>query len=162
MNETIQLLLTRITRLEDQVSRLVSRESADSEGWTSWTPEFEGSGTAGVFTYTQQFGQYYRFDDLVFIIGRLLINTIPTPATGNLRIMGLPFSAPNSLNNPPVTFNANVNLSAGYSHLTGFFGVNTAQINVQESGDDVSQNYPAGSLAAGDTLRFSAFYRTAS
>lgn len=159
MNETIQQLLTRITRLEDQVSRLVSRESPDSEEWTVWTPEFFGSTTSGVFTYTQQSGQYFRIDNLVLIIGRLLINTITTPASGSLRISGLPYPAPNSLNNPPVMFNSNLNLSAGYTHLTGQFGVNIAQITVQEAGDDVNQNYPAGSLAASDSIRFSGFYR---
>ncbi len=155
----VQQLLTRITRLEDQVSRLVSRDTADIEAWTAWTPEFFGATTSGVFTYTQQSGQYFRIDDLVLIIGRLLINTITTPAAGGLRISGLPYPAPNSANNPPLTFNANLNLSAGYSHLTGSFAVNLAEIVVTEAGDDVSQNYPAASLAAGDSIRFSGFYR---
>jgi len=159
MNETIQLLLTRITRLEDQVSRLVSRESADSEGWTSWTPELEGSTTSGVFTYTQQTAFYFRIDDLVLIYGRIVINAITTPAAGNLRIVGLPYPTPNTPNNPPAQFQSNANLSAGYSQIVGAFGINASRIDITETGDDVLQNYNAASLAASDQFRFSGFYR---
>lgn len=158
-NDTVRQLLARITRLEDQVSRLVSRELLDVEEWTAWTPELYGSTTAGTITYTQQAGFYFRIDNMVFVYGRLQVNALTVAPTGNLRIRTLPYAPLTSANNPPVTVQSNCNLTAGYSVLTGNLLNSVAEISLTEMGDDVLQNYPAGNLAANDTIRFSGFYR---
>lgn len=160
MSDTnLQQLLTRITRLEDQVSRLVSRELLDVEEWTAWTPTLYGSTGDGAITYTQQVGFYFRIDDMVFVYGRLLVNALTVAPTGVMRIRTLPFTVPNTVNNPPVTVQSNCNLTAGYSVLTGIFPAGRNDIDLTEMGDDVLQNYPAANLAAGDNIRFSGFYR---
>lgn len=155
----IQQLLTRITRIEDQISRLVSREFPTVENWTAWTPELYGSTGDGTITYTQQVGFYSRIDNLVFVYGRLVVNALTVAPTGVMRIRTLPFTVPNTVNNPPVTVQSNCNLTAGYSVLTGNFPAGRDDIDLTEMGDDVLQNYPAANLAAGDSIRFSGFYR---
>lgn len=157
MNEnTVRQLLTRLTRLEDQISRIQSRDGVEFLS-SSWTPELEGSTTAGVFTYNQNAGRYIQLENWIWFYGRIVIDGITTPAAGNLRIAGFPFTAPNSVNNAPVLFQTNLNLTAGYSHVAGNFLVNSALIGVTEGGDDVLQNYNAANLAVNDTLRFSGF-----
>lgn len=157
MNEnTVRQLLARITRLEDQISRIQSRDGVELVS-SSWTPELEGSTTAGVFVYGQQAARYIQIENWIWFYGRITISSITTPAAGNLRIIGFPFTPPNSVNNPPVFFQTNLNLTAGYSHVVGNFPANNSRIDVTEAGDDVLQNYNAANLAANDSLRFSGF-----
>ncbi len=59
----------------------------------TWTPTFKGSGTAGVFTYTQQQAQYIKIGKLVYVQCRIAILAIGTPPTGNMTIEGLPFTS---------------------------------------------------------------------
>ena len=154
-------VLKEIAALKRRVARLEAQDKFEFDPWTAWTPELQGSTTSGVFTYTQQTAFYLRIENMVLIYGRIVINAITTPAAGNLRIVGLPYPTPNTVNNPPAQFQSNANLSAGYSQIVGAFGINASRIDITETGDDVLQNYPAASLAASDQFRFSGFYRAA-
>ncbi len=59
----------------------------------TFTPTFQGSGTAGVWTYSVQTGFYTRIGDRVFFSLSLNAATRPTPPTGTARITGLPFTS---------------------------------------------------------------------
>lgn len=157
----MQQLLTRLTRLEDQVSRLVAREMPEILEFTAWTPELYGAATPGTITYTTQDGTYFVIDNLVFIHGRLVVNAVTVAPTGGLRIRTLPYTTFASAANPPLYIQARVNLTAGYSHLSGSFPNSLDFIVLTENGDNVAQNFPSPSLAAGDDIRFAGFYRMA-
>ncbi len=160
MSDPIKQLMKDMLDVKRRLARLEANDTFANEGWTAWTPELYGTTIAGTITYTQQFGNYFRIDDMVFIIGRLVVSAITVAPTGSLRIRTLPYALPNIVNNPPVLIQSNVNLTAGYSVLTGNFPAADAEIVLTEMGDDVLQNYPAANLAANDSIRFSAFYRT--
>lgn len=154
-----QQLLQRIARLEDKISRLVSRDTADVTEWTSWTPELYGSTTAGTITYTTQFGSYAVVNDIVFIIGRITVNTITVAPTGNLRIRTLPLAPPNIINNPNIPMFGRANLSAGYTAIGGNLRANIAEIDLTQTGDELLQAYPAANLTTSFDVRFEGFYR---
>jgi len=154
-----QQLLQRIARLEDKVSRLVSRDTADVTEWTSWTPELYGTTIAGTITYLQQIGFYAVVNDIVFIYGRINVNTITVAPTGNLRIRTLPFAPPNTVNNPNIPIFGRANLSVGYTAIGGNVRANIAEIDLTQSGDDLLQAYPAANLTASFDIRFQGFYR---
>lgn len=159
MDRTTQQLLRRISALEQRLDRLVSNDTADVTEWTSWTPEIYGSTTAGTITYLNQAGLYAVVNDIVFVYGRINVDAITVAPTGNLRIRTLPYAAPNGLNNPPILVFGRANLSAGYTQIGGAFRVNAAEIDLQQSGDDLLQNYPAGNLTTTFDVRFEGFYR---
>lgn len=154
-----QQLLQRIARLEDKVSRLVSRDTADVTEWTAWTPELYGTTIAGTITYLQQIGFYAVVNDIVMVYGRINVNTITVAPTGNLRIRTLPFAPPNTVNNPHIPVFGRANLSAGYTAIGGNVRANIAEIDLTQSGDDLLQNYPAANLTTSFDIRFQGFYR---
>ena len=159
MDRTIQQLLRRISALEQRLDRLVSNDTADVTEWTAWTPELYGSTTAGTITYLQQIGFYSVVNDIVFIYGRINVNTITVAPTGNLRIRTLPFAPPNTINNPHIPIFGRANLSAGYTAIGGNVRANIAEIDLTQSGDDLLQNYPAANLTTSFDIRFQGYYR---
>lgn len=64
----------------------------------TFTPVYQGTGTAGVWTYSLQIGRYIRLGNAVLITIDIQSATRPTPPTGNARITGLPFTAVNVTN----------------------------------------------------------------
>jgi len=152
-------VLREIAALKRRVARLEAQDKFEFEPWTAWTPELYGSTTDGTITYTNQVGFYFELDGLVMIYLRLQVSTIPVAPTGVLRIRTLPYTTPNSVNNPPIYFSGRVNLSAGYLTLAGNFPANNTYISLVEYGDDVSQALPAGNLNTNAYFRISAFYR---
>ena len=159
MSDPIKQLMKDMLDVKKRLARLEANDSFDVEEWTAWTPELYGTTTDGTLTYSTQNAFYLRIDDMVFIYGRVVVSGITVAPTGNLRIRTLPYSSPNSAINPPVLIQSNADLSAGYSHLIGNFDQGGDTIVLTQAGDNVLQNYPAANLAAGDTFRFSAFYR---
>ena len=160
MSDPIKQLMKDMLDVKRRLARLEANDSFDVEEWTAWTPELFGTTVAGTLTYgAAQNAFYMRIDDMVFIYGRVVVDTIVVAPTGNLRMRTLPFDTPVSAINPPLLFQTNADLSAGYSHLIGNFPQGGTDIILTQAGDNVLQNYPAANLAAGDTFRFSGFYR---
>lgn len=129
-------LLQEILKLRADLDELRGQENSTPKTGT-WTPTFVGSGTAGVYTYVNQVGQYYLVGKLVFIIGRVTISAIGTPPAGNMTINGLPFTS--SARNGAITFGriSQFNYTAGALQLTGRIGVSGTTIALEESFDNV-------------------------
>lgn len=121
-----------------------TREIRGDRGATepaAWTPAWTGTGTAGVFTYTNQFGRYTRIGNLAFIQARLTISAIPTPPVGNMTITGLPLTAVNVANVSGLIifgFIHNFNYAAAAIELTGIVPLNSARIDLYESFDNIA------------------------
>lgn len=126
----------------------------------SFSPVLFGGGTAGTFTYGFQTGRYCRIGPVVFVQFGFSIATIPAAATGNLGIT-LPITALNSAS----LFGSlgmewsTVNLSAGYTHLSGRMSSNSAVMNLAESTDNGAVQLLQGStVAVGFQIVCNGFY----
>lgn len=65
----------------------------------SWTPAFEGAGTAGTgWTYTLAVGYWERIGRRVFFNCRITVSGIGAGAAGNLLLTGLPYNIANTNN----------------------------------------------------------------
>lgn len=76
------------------VSGMTSELLDDYEEGT-FTPEFYGTTTNGVFVYSAQSGFYTKIGRAVHFIIHLVVSSTTTAPTGNLRISGLPFTVLN-------------------------------------------------------------------
>lgn len=63
----------------------------------SWTPNFLGATTAGVFTYSNQVGKYTKIGKLVKVTFNVTVTAVTTPGAGFFQIAGLPFAVNASL-----------------------------------------------------------------
>lgn len=161
MSDPIKQLMKDVLDVRRRLARLEANDTFEFTTFTAWTPELYGAATPGTITYTTQEGYYLVVDAMVFVHGRLVVNAVTVGPTGGLRIRTLPYTTFASAANPPLYIQARVNLSAGYSHLSGNFPNALDFIVLTENGDNVQQNFPSPSLAAGDDIRFAGFYRMA-
>lgn len=115
----------------------------------TWTPAFQGSGTAGTFTYTIQQGTYTRIGNQLFIHGRVGISAIAVAPTLVMRIVGLPFTSNATyFGGVFFTYISNFNYSAGALDLTGLISPSTAHIRLIENFDNIgSADAPAANFA---------------
>jgi hypothetical protein len=127
-----------------------------------FTPIFLGSGTAGVFTYTVQFGKYLRLGPWVWVRGRVTISAIGTPPTGVISIANLPYTAASdSANNAALALGiiSQINLSAGSLGLTCQVTAGTTTAPLIEYFDNAAAaNLPAGALNTTASISFSGCY----
>lgn len=93
-------IMAALAGLDKRLERLEKIERPAS-AFSTFTPTYLGSGTAGVWTYSVQVGRYIRLGSIVFITIDLQAATRPTPPTGNAFIAGLPFTAVNVSNDLP-------------------------------------------------------------
>lgn len=123
----------------------------------TWTPAFAGTGTAGVFTYTNQDGYYYNISNMLFVFGRILISAIGTPPTGNMRITGLPYvSNATYYGGLAFTWISNFNYTAAALALTANTGLSQQYFDLVETFDNaVRVSAPAANFTnAACELRF--------
>src|SRR5262245_44577747 len=88
--------MSDLLRQRQTARRIGQTEVIEKPGVSgSWTPEFSGSTTSGIFTYTLQVGTWTRLYDRLVVDGHVGISAISgvTPPVGNMRIKGLPFAA---------------------------------------------------------------------
>ncbi len=111
-NDMLKMLYENNARLKQTETR---ETPGNVPGFTSFyatgtfTPTFQGSGTAGVWTYAIQAGFYSRIGNRVFFNLSINAATRPTPPTGTARITGLPFTSSattNSFSTVTLTFDA--------------------------------------------------------
>lgn len=62
----------------------------------TWTPQFSTSGTVGTPTYDLQIGEYTRIGNFIMCQFDLRTTNWTGSPTGNLRVIGLPFTSKNS------------------------------------------------------------------
>jgi hypothetical protein len=127
----------RLQALEQFVERL--RKSDMGSVQNTWTPAFQGSGTAGTFTYSVQSGVYTRLGNQVIVHARVAISAISVAPTGTMRITGLPYTANATyFGGCYFTFISNFNYAASAMDVSGLIGPSTAHIRIMESFDNTS------------------------
>ncbi len=101
-----------------------------------FTPTISGTSTAGVGTYSAQFGRYVKIGSRVILSINLTWSA--HTGTGNLQIVGLPFAAINFTNYSYTfsTYRANIALSAGHTMqaLLGFGGTTIQLTQIADTG----------------------------
>jgi hypothetical protein len=107
----------------------------------TWTPIFQGSGTAGTFTYgADRQGYYIRVSDRILFHGRVRITAISTPPTGTMRIGGLPFTANSNTGDSAVSLGyiSQFNYATSAIQLTAIVVANTTYMALYESFDNIA------------------------
>lgn len=114
----------------------------------TWVPSFQGSGTAGTFTYAVQQGAWARIGNQVFVHGRVTISAISVAPTLVMRIVGLPFTSNATyFGGVFFTFISSFNYSAAVLDLTGLISPATAHIRLIENFDNAgSADAPAANF----------------
>lgn len=138
------------------------KEKGDIPKTGNWTPTFQGSTTAGVVTYAKQVGTYLVGANTVTVWGRLEISSITTAMAGELEIAGLPFTSANIsdlLFSVEIAQYNKMDLSAGYTQLTGRLLNNSNKLVLMQNGDNVIPIQLNPALAAvGTSIIFSCTY----
>ena len=131
----------------------------------TWTPAFSGSGTAGTFTYSAQYGFYTRIGNIVTAQAYIAISAIAVAPTGDMKITGtgLPTSSSTSGQFGVVSFGwiANLVYPAGALQILGTVAAGATTIDLAYSVTNAARvNYPAASFTnAGALLIFTITYR---
>lgn len=152
--------LRLLERLRKRLEALEALERPRSGGGI-WTPTFQGSGTAGTFTYVTQNGIWRRWGDRIYIEGHVAISAIGVAPTGTMRITGLPFTAAGTINGAVLFgYISNINYSAAALALTGSIFATVAYISLLEAFDNASTaDVPAANFTNPNAqLRFVGFY----
>lgn len=154
-----------LTEVRERPSSLTTTFSTVSDKGT-WTPVFQGTTTAGVFTYGTRAATWTRAFNQLFVHGRISISAITTPPVGTMQIAGLPVAAENvaglfyAIDLGTIS---NFNYTAAALDLTGRIAAGAQVIDLVESFDNAAAVLvPAANFTnAACTLTFSGFYQLA-
>lgn len=130
----------------------------------SWFPSLRGSTGYGNVTFSNQYGIYTKVGKMLTIWGRVTIDTITTPMTGELEIYNLPFASVSGDNIYSVYFaqytKIKLNTAAGYYQLSGRIINNADFITLMQSGNNLvaTQLNAQTGVEAGSAFIFSATY----
>lgn len=146
-------------------NQITSGGIAPSKG--NFTPSIgddslDGSGESQ--TYDIQLGRYTKIGDMVFIYGRVGINSLGTlTTTEQVRIMGLPFTSQNTANlSAPIHIGRALSLAmpSPSESLSGDIDENTAYIKMRiwelTTGNSI---FLISELTAGGEISFGGFYK---
>lgn len=156
-------LQRQISALQARLDRLASRDEPKyAEG--TWTPIFTGTGTAGTFTYANQYGYYTRIGNACLFQGLIAISNITVSPTGNMRIAGLPLTVANISGGLfPVSFGyiSYLDYPGTPLQITGYATANTTYIELYYSVDNAAAVlYPAANFTNINAyLAISGWYR---
>lgn len=164
MKDVLRILTDNEERLKQTETKEVPGDTGFSAFYAkgTWTPVFQGTGTAGTFTYIGQTGTYTRIGNQVFIHGYVQISAITVAPTGNMQIIGLPFTAASSTDySLAIGFLDNFNESAGCIQVTALVRNGTAQIWIGEVFDTAAwARFPATQFTTGtEGIEISGFYK---
>lgn len=133
-----------------QPGEAVTYAAADAVDWYTsspgsskgtWTPVFEGAGTAGTHAYTAQGGHFTKIGNLVTCTFQLQISSTSVASVGNAQIAGLPFASDSASTNRAAlsigTYSL-FNLDSGKTQLTALVIASGTDILLQQGGDNVS------------------------
>lgn len=148
--------LEALERWRDAMASLeVNREDA-----RSWTPVLTPAG-GGSYTLSTAVGRYWIVGPIVFINGRIIISGTSAPS-GALSITGLPKTSVNIFQaryGVTIPDYDSINLSAGYTTLTGVIAENTTAIVLEEVGDSINAAaLQAAAVGVNTSLLFSGWY----
>lgn len=157
-------IFRRLRLLEAEVRRLRALEYKPLAG--TWTPAFGGTAGNGTISYTRQVGSYLRVGTLVIAwCNSLLVDTVTAAPSGNLVLLGLPFTA-RTLTNATFAgtigqYNA-LNLTAGCIDLTLRVSEQNAYADFIENFDNAGASaLPGSALASGAFLTATLIYEAA-
>lgn len=100
---------------------IFSNETLSQYDEGTFTPTFVGTGTAGTFTYEAQLGRYTRVGDRVSYSLILQISAISVSPTGDLTIMGMPFTPAGGVHASTIGWQSGLTNTATYTQF-GFYG----------------------------------------
>lgn len=133
----------------------------------TFTPSYEGTGTAGTWTYSVRTGFYTRIGNLCFFRLSLTAATRPGAPTGSGVIVGLPFTSDATANSHSAvsldTIDA-VTLSGTIVQLTARVPANATRIDLVEvlgTAPSAAGLLAATGLSATATIRVSGHYMVA-
>lgn len=113
--------------------------SVNSTEMASGTPVLKGASTAGSFTYALQKGRYARVGPVVVFTFTLNVSSVDS-GPGGAALVTLPVQAVSQSNlyGACAIEISNVNLSAGYTYVTGRISPSGNDLGLFENGDGVS------------------------
>ena len=100
----------------------------------TWTPVYQGAGTAGTYTYTDQLGVYTKIGRSVHVTIRLTNITESAAASGAIRISGLPFSADSSMTGGNMRLDQ-FNLGANTRNLAFIVSSSSNYLSIYQTND---------------------------
>jgi hypothetical protein len=107
----------------------------------TWTPVVDRASSSTVTTYTSRVGTYVRIGKLVTAYGRIVINTVSTPGSGQNQVKNLPFAS-------AAAADASCGLAVRDSALTsackGGYTSSAILLLVDTSGVDIDENWVDG------------------
>lgn len=130
----------------------------------TWFPSLRGSTGYGDITFSNQYGIYTKVGKMLTIWGRISIQAITSPMTGELEIYNLPFASVSGDNIYSVNFaqhsKVKLNSAAGYYQLAGRIINNADFITLMQSGNNLTatQLNAQNDVDVGTAFIFSATY----
>lgn len=106
-----------------------STQTFTSDGYVegTFTPEIEGTTSAGVGTYSVQLGRYTRLGNRCFFNAQLTWSA--HTGTGNMRLTGLPFSSDPTAHNNSIFSILSSNITYGAGQLSGWMATGSTNFN---------------------------------
>jgi hypothetical protein len=142
MSDPYLIMQRQIQALRDDLERLRKADAGGVVG--TFTPTFQGSSTAGVWTYSLQTGFYTIIANRLFFNLSIAAATRPTPPTGDAWIVGLPFNSDSTANShSPVS----IDTISGFT-LTGTIVQLTARVPPTATRVEFVENTGTGPSAA--------------
>lgn len=133
----------------------------------TFTPEYQGSGTAGAWTYSVQAGFWTRIGNRCLFNLSIQAATRPTPPTGAARVIGLPFNSVATANShSPVAIDTIdvFTLTGTIVQLTGRVAPGTTRIELIENngtGPSAAAVLAATGISATAFIRIAGHYMVA-
>lgn len=145
------LLKQRRTERAYEQTKVVERPGVSG----TFTPAFGGSGGNGTITYDTQIGRWTRYGPLVICRIHINTNTVTVKPTGNLQIIGLPFTSANlaAVTGPAAVADfSNIDLTAGYTHMGVRTDASATTATLTQSGDNVGAAFIGGAAMTGNDV----------
>jgi hypothetical protein len=154
-----------ITQVKFPATQVASADANTLDDYEegSWSPLIQGTSVAGTQTYASTpVGRYTKVGNMVFITCYIQMSAKGGTTSGNIRIVGLPFTAANvtNLSQPLAVGLWKFDLDANYTFVGAQTVPNTTQIELVLSGDNQAvKNLDDTNLLATSTISISGCFR---
>jgi hypothetical protein len=141
-----------VTHLADLVTDADGAHGLKTEEGT-WTPVLKGLTTPGVNTYATQNGKYYKIGKQIIANFVIILSAKDAAMAGNIALDGLPFVIKSG-----AEFGASfcrlsyVDLSVGYSQISGYAPGAVSYMYLSQSGDNVANSILTANAITNNTV----------